>query len=456
MNKIQHKYVIIKQIAFLFSLIFISSINEVFAQTIAFPGAEGFGRFAKGGRGGDVYIVANLNDSGSGSLREGINSAKGPRTIVFGISGNIELKDRLTVSQPYLTIAGQTAPGDGITLKDYPFQIMDTHDIIVRYIRIRLGDENKPKGSGFDAIQTNGVSNIIFDHISASWGIDAIHDLRGEKFTLQWSIYGECLHKSIHEKGPHAMLGSFRDLTDNITLHHNLFHSSRNRHPTLGGGSKTNGNSIVDFRNNIVYNWQGPTNLGECKMNLINNYYKPGPSSNLQVKPMAVKAHDASKSKGFASGNAYPWSYKWTRDNLAAIEYVLGWGSYDSTTRSAFELSQAQVEGDDKPITHSADEAYKLVLKHAGASLCRDTVDARIVEGVRQGTNQLIDSQAEVGGWPKLKSKSMPKDSDKDGMPDKWEKNNGLDPNNAEDRNGDSNNNGFTNLEEYLNSLVSM
>lgn len=423
---------------------------------IAFPGAEGYGRFARGGRGGEVYIVTNLNDDGPGSLREAIESSNGPRTIVFGVSGTIELKDRLTVSKPFITIAGQTAPGDGITLKDYPFQIMDTHDVIVRYIRIRLGDENKSSNSGFDAIQTNDVSNIIFDHISTSWGIDAIHDLRGEKFTLQWSIYGECLNNSLHEKGAHAMLGSFRDLTDNITLHHNLFHSSRNRHPTLGGGSKTSGNSIVDFRNNIVYNWQGPTNLGECKMNLINNYYKPGASTDLKLKPMAVKAHNAKKSKGYSSGNTFPWNETWTKDNFAAIDYVLGWGSYDSTTREAFVLSDELVLGNDKPETQTSEEAYDLVLKKAGASKSRDAVDARIVAGVKNGTNRLIDSQKEVGGWPKLISKLAPKDTDKDGMPDKWEKQHGFDPNNSEDRNGDADKNGFTNLEEYLNSLISM
>ncbi|MEN8118287.1 MAG: pectate lyase [Bacteroidota bacterium] len=422
----------------------------------AFPGAEGYGAFTKGGRGGDVYHVTNLNDNGEGSLRFGIENVNGPRTIIFDVSGTIELKDRLTVAKPYLTIAGQTAPGDGITLKDYPFQIMDTHDVIVRYIRIRLGDENKPENSGFDAIQTNDVSNIIFDHISASWGIDAIHDLRGEKFTLQWSVYGECLHNSLHEKGAHAMLASFRDLTDNITLHHNLFHSSRNRHPTLGGGSKTNGNSIVDFRNNVVFNWQGPTNLGECKMNLINNYYKPGASSNPEVKPMAVKAHDATKSKGFSSGNIFPWNEEWTKDNFSAIEYVLGWGSYDSTTREAFVLTEELVFGEDKPETQTAENAYGLVLKNAGASKVRDEVDARIVAGVKDGTNRLIDSQKEVGGWPELKSFPAPVDTDQDGMPDNWEIENRFNPENPEDRNGDKDKDGFTNLEEYLNSLIAM
>ncbi|HEC43399.1 MAG TPA: pectate lyase [Bacteroides sp.] len=423
-------------------------------EVVAFPGAEGYGRHTPGGRGGDVYIVTNLKDSGEGSLRYGIENADGPRTIVFEVSGTILLKDHLIISKPFLTIAGQTAPGDGIAIRDYGLKIKDTHDVIMRYVRIRLGDQNKPSPAGFDAIETNDVSNIIFDHISASWGIDGTHDLRGEKFTLQWSIYGEALHNSLHEKGPHAMLGSMRDLTDNITLHHNLMHSSRHRHPSLGGGSKTDGNSIVDFRNNVLFNWSGPTNLGECNMNLINNYYKPGEDTNPEEKPMAVKAHIGEKSKGFSSGNVFSWNEEWTADNFSAIEYVLGWGSYDSTTREAFVLPAEVVDGDDKPQTHSAEEAFDLVLKQAGASLHRDAADARVVAGVIAGTGRLIDSQEEVGGWPELKSLPAPTDKDRDGMPDAWEKANKLDPSNPEDRNGDKDKDGYTNLEEYLASIV--
>ncbi len=239
-------------------LLSLITANSLWSQTISFPGAEGYGRFAQGGRGGDVYIVTNLNDSGEGSLRYGVENADGPRTIVFEVSGNIELKSHLTVKESFMTIAGQTAPGDGICVKDYGFKIMDCHDVIVRYMRFRLGDKNKTAPAGYDAIETNGVSNLIFDHVSASWGIDGTHDLRGELFTLQWSIYGEALNNSLHEKGTHAMLGSMRDNTDNLTWHHNLLHSSRNRHPSLGGGSLTKAETIIDFRNNLVFNWEGP------------------------------------------------------------------------------------------------------------------------------------------------------------------------------------------------------
>jgi pectinesterase len=252
--------------------------TPVQAQQLAFPTAEGYGRFARGGRGGDVYIVTNLCDSGPGSLRDVVNSANGSRTIVFEVSGTIELRSDLIINKPFITIAGQTTRGYGITLKDRTFVLENTHDIIVRYIRIRYGDQNKTSADlgDPDAIRTNGISNVIFDHIADAWGIDAIHDLRGEKFTLQWSMYGECLNKSIHKKGEHAMLASFRDLTDNISVHHNLFFSSRNRHPTLGGGKKTETVCVVDFRNNVIFNRTGATNFGNCKMNVINNFYRPG------------------------------------------------------------------------------------------------------------------------------------------------------------------------------------
>jgi hypothetical protein len=171
-------------------------------KQIAFPGAEGFGRFAQGGRGGDVYHVTNLNDAGAGSLRDGVLSAKGPRTIVFDVSGTIELKTPLLIEKSFLTIAGQTAPGDGICLKDQTFRIRRASHIIVRYIRVRLGDENKPRPSGPDCMNTDDVDHVIFDHITASWGIDGNHDLRrGGNFTVQWSIYAEALNNSLHEDG---------------------------------------------------------------------------------------------------------------------------------------------------------------------------------------------------------------------------------------------------------------
>ena len=172
-------------------------------------------------------------------------------------------------------------------------QIKNASHLIVRYVRFRLGDENKPKPSGPDCVNTTDVDHVIFDHISVSWGIDGNHDLRrGGNFTLQWSIYAEALNDSLHEKGTHAMLASFRDLTDSISLHHNLFASSRERHPTLAGSPRTKPEAIVDFRNNVIYNVSGATNLGNCRINVINNFYQPGPNTPQGAKPLATKTEN--------------------------------------------------------------------------------------------------------------------------------------------------------------------
>src|SRR5262245_37514898 len=280
-------------------------------QQLAFPGAEGFGRFARGGRGGDVYHVTTLSDDGEGSLREVIRTAKGPRTIVFDLSGTILLKTPLLIDKSYLTIAGQTAPGDGICLRDQTFRIRKASHIIVRYLRVRLGDQNKPRPTGPDCIDTTDIDHVIFDHLSAGWGIDGNHDLRrGGNFTLQWSIYAEALNHSLHDEGDHAMLGSFRDLTASISLHHNLFASSRDRHPTLGGSPHTNPNAVADFRNNVIYNLVGATNLGNCKINVINNYYRPGPDTPPNRQPLALKAENRGTPKVYLSGNLFEGTNK--------------------------------------------------------------------------------------------------------------------------------------------------
>ena len=424
-------------------------------STLAFPSAEGFGRFAKGGRGGDVYHVTNLNDDGAGSLRQGILAAHGPRTIVFDVSGTIELKKTLVVDKSFLTIAGQTAPGDGICLKDHTFQIKKASHVIVRYLRVRLGDKNKPPRSAPDCMTTDDVDQVIFDHVSASWGIDGNHDLRrGGNFTLQWSIYSEALNRSLHEKGAHAMLASFRDLTDSISLHHNLFASSRDRHPTLGGSPGTKPDAIADFRNNVIYNVSGATNLGNCRINVINNDYRPGPNASAEYKPLATKFENEGSLQVFLAGNVFEEHPQLTADNYRAIDFNR-WvkGSYRQTSlekiRSATPFDVCQAE----PRTESATAAFERVLQFAGTSKRRDSADMRLVQGVRDHSNRLIDSQDEVGGWPQLKSEPAAKDSDQDGMPDDWERAQGLDPEDAKDRNDDRNHNGYTNLEEYLNSL---
>ena len=439
-------------------------------KPIAFPGAEGYGRFTVGGRGGDVYHVTTIEDYNpktdkpiEGSLRHAIITQNSPRTIVFDVSGTIRLKAPLLVVKSYLTIAGQTAPGDGITISGDTFQLKGgetekewIHDIIVRFIRFRHGDETAKTGDG---ITSNYVSDYIFDHISAGWTIDGIHDLRGGgNFTLQWSIYSEALNMSTHYKNaPHAMLGSFRAIRKNISLHHNLMASSRDRHPTLASGSEGDTMAICDFRNNVVYNWRGGTNLGEARHNFVNNYYKPGESSNFGYKqnnPIQIKSSRAESAKGYLQGNYFENApEEFNKDNYTAITYTNS-GSYNSTTRSKFEYGKPFVFGEDVPKTQSSAKAFELVLRLSGASFVRDAVDTRVVNDVKKGTGKLIDSQKEVGGWPELKSKPALADSDKDGMPDEWETKNGLQSNDASDGNKYILNKNYTNLEVYLNSLV--
>jgi pectate lyase len=434
----------------------LSSSSAVKGQQLAFPGAEGFGRFARGGRGGDVYHVATLADDGPGSLRDGIRTAKGPRTIVFDLSGTIVLKSQLLIDKSYLTIAGQSAPGDGICLRDQTFHIKKASHIIVRYLRVRLGDQNKPRPTGPDCIDTTDVDHLIFDHLSAGWGIDGNHDLRrGGNFTLQWSIYAEALNNSLHHKGSHAMLASFRDLTGGITLHHNLLASSRERHPTLGGSPRTDPNVVADFRNNVIYNLEGATNLCNCKINVINNYYRPGPNTPAGRLPLAIKTENRGALKVYLAGNLFEGTDKFDHDNLLAVDFVR-WakGNYLTTTPAEVR-HDSEFHLDKTPFTQSARDAYETVLAKSGASLVRDAADTRVVKGVRERTNHMIDSQDEVGGWPELKSKPAPGDRDRDGMPDQWEKDHGLNPDDASDGNRDRDNDGYTNLEEYLNGLAS-
>jgi hypothetical protein len=380
----------------------------------------------------------------------------GPRTIVFDVSGTIELKEALSVAKSRLTIAGQTAPGDGITLKDHSLKIEGASDVIIRYVRVRLGDKNKPVGAD-DTICMERVQDVMLDHISASWGIDGIMDVAyAANVTLQWSIFAEALNRSLHHKGEHAMLSSWRKLKGNVTLHHNLFASSRNRHPTLGTSRETIPEAIIDYRNNLVYNWEGPSNLGNCTIDFIGNIYRPGPNTKPSRLPLAVKADriDIHFARGYLRDNLFEDNAHWTRDNYLAVNYSSDDGSdYGSTKRAAFEARVPFVADKDRPATDAPQTALERVLGAAGASLCRDAADIRLVNGVRARAHRRIDSQDEVGGWPLLRSRLAPPDRDRDGMPDHWELAHGLNPDVADVRNGDRDGDGYTNLEEYVTSL---
>jgi len=271
---------------FILLIIVALSYQAAFALTPAFPRAEGAGAYALGGRGGDVYYVTNLNDSGAGSLRDGIDTASGPRTIVFAVSGIIQLQSNLTV-RDYITVAGQTAPGDGICVRDYTFRIDGDH-IIVRFIRSRLGDESLQEA---DSMSITGGDHIIMDHCSASWSVDETFSCSdgGRNVTVQWCIISEALENSIHYKGAHSYCALVRGHHGaEVTYHHNIFAHAASRMPRPG-----NYNSYSDdpegfrfgFRNNVIYNFGGdsPGGNGDAEAitahNFINNYYKPGPDS---------------------------------------------------------------------------------------------------------------------------------------------------------------------------------
>jgi pectate lyase len=432
--------------------------GNVFAQQLAFPTAEGFGAYAQGGRGGDVYRVTNLDDDGPGSLRYGIRTAGGPRTIVFAVSGIIRLRSELAVDKNYITIAGQTAPGDGICLRDNRLAIEADH-VIVRYIRSRLGDESRQET---DAISINQGHHVIMDHCSASWSVDEVFScstgMKGQidSITVQWCIISEALNNSVHRKGPHGYGSLIRGCYGaKYTYHHNLYAHNQSRNPRPGNYNYNNHKRDplglqFDFRNNVMYNWGGDRPGYDadaesvCRYNYVGNYGKPGPDS--KPRGWAYSA-DCKYFKAYYSGNYFygsipadPWSLvnfqgKWSDAELKAYKQDVPFSTGPMSTESALD-------------------AFTHVLAYAGASLVRDVVDERIVRDVKNGTGSIIDSQAQVGGWPACNGLPAPADGDLDGMPDAWEKQHGLDPDNPGDRNGDPDRDGYTNLEEYLNELA--
>ena len=431
---------------------------------IAFPGAEGYGRFAKGGRGGDVYHVTNLDDSGEGSLRDAIKTKKAdvPRTVVFDVGGTIQLKKSLRIEGVKgLTLAGQTAPGGGITLRDHGIDFRKCSDVIVRYLRFRLGDETKTSEDVINIGPEEGTCrDVILDHVTATWGIDGIMDVyAADRFTMQWCLFGEALNDSTHhKKEPHAMLMSFRKIKGSISIHHNLLFSSRDRHPTLGGypPPESDAKSVFDFRNNVIYNWEGACNLATGRFNLVANYWRPGPNAKPYDKEMPIqpKAEAQDVTIGFLSGNVFESKPKWSTDNYAAFQWGIRGGKYiGDVTKEKFAQSTEVVPESERPTTQSAEAAYELVLTQAGANKVRDAADQRVIAGVKDRTHRRIDSQKEVGGWPQLESGTTPADSDRDGMPDAWEKEHGLNANDPADGNA-APKDGYTNLELYLNSLV--
>jgi hypothetical protein len=450
----------------------------------AFPGAEGFGRFSKGGRGGRVIKVTNLNDAGPGSLRAAVE-AEGPRIVVFDVGGVIRLKSDLKIANDFITIAGQTAPGYGITLRDGQF-LIHANQVIVRYLRSRVGDE---AGKEYDSISIGGGSDIILDHISSGWSIDESLSVTQKvtpevkpltNVTVQWSLISESLNHSIHEKGEHGygslIQGSYGA---KYSFHHNLWAHHEARMPRIGNyaGAKDDAEGIVlDFRDNVFYNWgQGATTdfynwepgvsrgyamdpfygrpdnasrfaAGEdlntnanTRSNFVNNYYIQGVNTG---GPLALYIRNKS-GKTFVSGN-------WMDGKPVADQKSLVLAS----TAAPGEHVVAEPFPFGPVATQPADVAYRLVLDKAGASKARDPIDARVVKSVRDRTGKIINSQKEVGGWFTASSTAAPRDSDGDGMPDAWETARKLDPKDPSDASKDRDGDGYTNIEDYVNGLV--
>jgi hypothetical protein len=441
----------------IFIMLLIPSV--VFSQQLAFPGAEGFGRYTTGGRGGDVYIVTNLTDSVTkpleGSLRWALNK-KGPKTIVFAVSGTIELKRTLNISKGDVTITGQTAPGDGICIKDYNVSV-DADNVIIRYLRFRCGNTYITDASQ-DAIAGHRQKNIIIDHCSMSWSVDetaSFYD--NENFTMQWCLISESLNNAGHPKGAHGYGGIWGGM--GASFHHNLFASHTSRNPRFCGARyhpDTRETEVVDFRNNVIFNWGTNSSYGGemGQQNMINNYYKPGPATKKSVRGRIVEPFD-SLGRWYLDGNLVEGS--------KAISCKNWHGGVQGDFAKAPGIKALKPFAFAPVTTQSAKEAYKLVLKNAGAILpARDAVDTRIINetitgkctyGDKYGANSgIIDSPASVGGWPELKTYNVTVDTDNDGMPDDWEKANGLDPMNPDDRNNPAKS-GYTMLEEYLNGI---
>lgn len=417
----------------------IASSSQVVARDVpAFPGAEGFGAVASGGRGGSVYYVRNLNDRGPGSLRDAVR--EGNRTVLFQVSGTINLGTTLNIEQANITIAGQTAPGGGICLRGKGLTI-GGRNIIVRFLRVRPGDE---LGEEHDALTINSARDVIVDHLSLSWSVDSVNDVvrDNENITVEWCFITEPLDNSVHEKGAHGYgTGWGSGPQRGSSFHHNLLAHCNSRSPRIGSER----GALVDVRNNVIYNMGSGWAYGgeRARINYVANYYKPGPNTKRPAEIFRVSSPDT---RMFLNGNFVEHQPAVTADNFSGLATDKNVDPTHAVVSEPFAATAVD--------TRSAEEAFALILQHGGALLpTRDAVDARIVRDVQNGTGRIIDSPADVGGWPELATIAPPADTDGDGMPDAWERSNGLDANNGADGPA-TNQTGYTNLERYLNDLA--
>ena len=457
----------------------IPASEDAHGKALAFPGAEGGGMYTTGGRGGKVIHVTNLNDSGTGSLRAAL-SESGARTIVFDVAGLISLQSRLSISKGDVTIAGQTAPGDGICLKNFSTYV-GADNVIIRFVRFRMGDEKKTED---DAIWGRYQKNIILDHCSMSWSTDECASFyANQNFTMQWCILTESLRNSVHGKGSHGYGGIWGG--KNASFHHNLLanHDSRNPridHPQIYDNYVSTHRGNVDVRCNAIYNWGSNHTYGgeDGWFNIVNNYYKPGPASS--DKKYFVDAYGLYTKDGKVYADSYPELYlsgnvntrHSLQNDITGIYWHNGsqYGNYQTLKSVQHKLVGPSSE-DVYTTTHTAENAFARICTSAGASLNRDIVDTRACGDAQNGNatyedggngskNGIIDTQTAVGGWPSYTASSAEmekvKDTDGDGMPDWFEEEFGLNKSAAADGNSKTldHKGRYTNLEMYLHFLV--
>ncbi len=470
-------------IAALSALCFINTaIPSAFAESAdterlaAFPGAEGGGMYASGARdtAAEIYHVTKLDDDNStGTLRDAVSQSN--RIIVFDVAGNIELKNALNIKGSNLTILGQTAPGDGICIKNNTTTVLGSN-VIMRYLRFRMGDECAVED---DSLGGRGLNDVIIDHCSISWSVDECASFyENTNFTMQWCIISESLKQSVHAKGSHGYGGIWGG--KNASFHHNLISSHDSRNPRIATAGideayddATKQTDLTDLRNNVLYNWGGNSAYGGengAPVNIVNCYYKPGPSTGshksriYQISAKAEGDNTGTNSLNrpgwgtdiYVSGNIVEGSAEVTEDNAKGVEKDANSVKYSIWTDSNITDAEKSVHNRyiaDYPVTtQTAEDAYNSVLANAGASISRDATDTRIINDVKNGTGSLINSQSEVGGYSVLNG-TKAKDSDNDGIPNEWEDSHALNKLDGSDalKKADS---GYTYIEEYANALA--
>ncbi len=457
------------------------------SSVLAFPGADGGGKYVAGGRGTSIHVIYSLDDDPKdpqpGTLRYALEKANGPRVIVFNVAGRIDLDFPIEVKHGQITILGQTAPGDGICISGYPLKIY-ADDVIIRFMRFRLGDLNKLEADALSVM--SGAKNIMIDHCSCSWSTDECLSIYGvSNATVQYCIVSESLNNSVHAKGAHGYAGIWGG--ENTTFHHNLLAHHSSRMPRFDHDYVTTTNvGPTDFINNVVYNWSSNSAYGgesssatgnQRQYNFIANYYKPGKATKSGVKerllnPTTSCDHVGTDGKHqgcipsyggtiipgkfYVMNNIMDGSTSVTTDNWKGVHPDDNSRINECRSSSRFSFENC-LTGE-----QAADHAYETVLAKAGCSLKRDAVDARIVNEVQQGsytykgsngsTGGLIDTPSDVGGWPSYSGTVT--DSDFDGIPDEWETSHGLNPNDRKDAVLTTIQPPYMNIEAYANELV--